>query len=120
MKKTWKKRFICFIWKKLKNVLNYPVKRSSARMYSRSTAVSIKTIVKAFQPLVELAIKKISTSAEKLLCVVKSYEYRYRAQDKPSQTQRRNRSILEGSRRMEWRLTHQGFGLYKLFTRSVW
>ena len=49
--------------------------------------------LKAFQPLVELAIKKISTSAEKLLCMVKSYEYRYRAQDKPSQMQRRNRSI---------------------------
>jgi hypothetical protein len=51
------------------------------------------TSIKAFQPLVELAIKKISTSAEKLLCMVKSYEYRYRAQDKPSQMQRRNRSI---------------------------
>ena len=41
--------------------------------------------------------------------MVKSYEYRYRAQDKPSQMQRRNRSILEGPRRMEscmeWRLT---------------
>ena len=49
---------------------------------------------------------KSSTSAEKLLCMVKSYEYRYRAQDKPSQMQRRNRSILEGPRRMEWRLPH--------------
>jgi hypothetical protein len=81
--------------------------------------------IKAFQPLVELAIKKISTSAEKLLCIVKSYEYRYRAQDKPSQMQRRNRSMLEGPRRMEWRLTHWlmsdicVFRLYKLFTRSV-
>jgi hypothetical protein len=37
--------------------------------------------------------QKISTAAEKLLCMVKSYEYRYRAQDKPSQMQRRNRSI---------------------------
>jgi hypothetical protein len=53
----------------------------------------VKPAIKAFQPLVELAIKKISTSAEKLLCMVKSYEYRYRAQDKPSQMQRRNRSI---------------------------
>ena len=50
--------------------------------------------------------QKISTAAEKLLCMVKSYEYRYRAQDKPSQMQRRNRSMLEGPRRMEWRLTH--------------
>jgi hypothetical protein len=50
--------------------------------------------------------QKISTSAEKLLCMVKAYEYRYRAQDKPSQMQRRNRSISEGPRRMEWRLTH--------------
>jgi hypothetical protein len=60
--------------------------------------------IKAFQPLVELAIKKSSTSAEKLLCIVKSYEYRYRAQDKPSQMHRQNRStftILEGPRRME-------------------
>ena len=42
--------------------------------------------------------------------MVKSYECRYRAQDKPSQMQRRNRSILEGPRRMEfdmeWWLTH--------------
>ena len=32
-------------------------------------------------PLVELAITKSSTTAYKLLCIVKSYEYRYRAQD---------------------------------------
>ena len=70
------------------------------------THTSCNNAFKAFQPLVELAIKKISTSAEKLLCMVKSYEYRYRAQDKPSQMQRRNRSMLEGPRRMEWRLTH--------------
>jgi hypothetical protein len=35
-------------------------------------------VFKAFQLLVELAIKKSSTSAEKLLCMAKSYEYRYR------------------------------------------
>jgi hypothetical protein len=35
----------------------------------------------AFQPLVELAIKESGTTAEKLLCMVKSYEYRYHAQD---------------------------------------
>jgi hypothetical protein len=56
-----------------------------------------ESIIKALQPLAELAIKKSSTSAEKLLCMVKSYEYRYRAQDigsnKPSQMQRRNRSM---------------------------
>jgi hypothetical protein len=43
-------------------------------------------------PLVELAIKKSDTSAEKLLCMVYSYEYWYRAQDigsnMPSQMQR--------------------------------
>jgi hypothetical protein len=55
--------------------------------------------------------------------MVKLYKYRYRAQDKPSQMQRRNRSIVH--RRMEWRLTHLltsdvcVFGFYKLFTRSV-
>ena len=58
-------------------------------------------LIKAFQSLVELVIKNISTSAEELLCMVKSYECRYRAQDKPSQMQRRNRSILEGLRRMK-------------------
>ena len=48
--------------------------------------------VKVLHPLVELAIKKSDTSAEKLLCMVYSYEYWYRAQDigsnMPSQMQR--------------------------------
>ena len=38
-------------------------------------------LVKVLHPLVELAITKSSTTAYKLLCIVKSYEYRYRAQD---------------------------------------
>ena len=50
--------------------------------------------LKVVRRLVELAIEKSSTSAEKLFCIVKSYEYRYRAQDMPSLMQRRDRSIL--------------------------
>ena len=46
--------------------------------------------------LVELAIEKSSTSAEKLFCMVKSYEYRYRARDnKPSQMQLRAAAELK-------------------------
>jgi hypothetical protein len=70
-------------------------------------AVAIYIPLKALQPLVELATKKSGTSAEKLLCMVKSYEYRYRDQDigsnKPGQIQRRIEALEHTSQHVACR-----------------
>jgi hypothetical protein len=78
-----------------------------------------KCVIEAFQPLVELAIKNSGATAEKLLCMVKSYEYWYHAQDigynKRSHMQRRNQS----TKAHIWMLLHGSNNVFRYFSFSL-